>query len=128
MQFPVPQFIDIEDKVIGPMTIKQFLWILPGGTILFFLWISLPFGWFLLIGAPIAVFFGMLAFYKYNGRPFISLINAFFKHLCRPKLFLWKKTNQKFKPIIKQSPRKKTQEKKTRPNLQELAWRTDLNQ
>ena len=29
MQFPVPQFTDVEDKIIGPLTLKQFGIILP---------------------------------------------------------------------------------------------------
>ena len=31
MRATVPQFIDVEDRVIGPLTIKQFLYLLAGG-------------------------------------------------------------------------------------------------
>ncbi|KKS92044.1 MAG: hypothetical protein UV69_C0039G0006, partial [Parcubacteria group bacterium GW2011_GWE2_43_12] len=30
-QFVVPQFIDVEDKIIGPITVRQFIIIMVGG-------------------------------------------------------------------------------------------------
>ncbi|MEK7583116.1 MAG: PrgI family protein [Patescibacteria group bacterium] len=31
MRFHVPQFIEKENKIIGPLTLRQFLWLLIGG-------------------------------------------------------------------------------------------------
>ena len=52
MQFQVPQFLDVEDKIIGPFTIKQFLY-LAGGVGLGYLCIRFVplLGWFLGIGS-----------------------------------------------------------------------------
>jgi hypothetical protein len=36
MQFPVPQFTDVEDKIIGPLTVKQFFILLVSAAIIFF--------------------------------------------------------------------------------------------
>ena len=38
MQFRVPQFIDIEDKVIGPLTLKQFAYVLGAAGFAFLIW------------------------------------------------------------------------------------------
>ncbi len=35
MQFPVPQFTEVEDKIIGPLTLKQFGIIFGVGVIIF---------------------------------------------------------------------------------------------
>lgn len=91
MQFNVPQFIEIEDKLIGPLTLKQFLYLLGGGGLLFILWYVLTFGLFIIIAIPIGIFFILLAFYKVNGRPFINLIGAGIVYLTKPRLYLWKK-------------------------------------
>jgi len=34
-QFTVPQFIDVEDKILGPITIRQFLILLVGCIVIF---------------------------------------------------------------------------------------------
>ena len=38
MQFSVPQFVEVEDKIIGPLTLKQFLVLLGGGFVVFVLY------------------------------------------------------------------------------------------
>ena len=35
MRFQLPQFIETEIKIIGPFTLKQFMWIGAGGALLF---------------------------------------------------------------------------------------------
>lgn len=91
MRFNVPQFLEIEDKIIGPLTLKQFGYMLAGGAILFILYQFLRFWLFVIIGAPVALLFFALAFIKVNGRPFVSLLGAFVNFLFKPKLFVWKK-------------------------------------
>ena len=44
MQFAVPQFTDVEDKLIGPLTLKQFLMMLATGGVLLFFWSLFGFG------------------------------------------------------------------------------------
>jgi len=94
MQFKVPQFIEIEDKIVGPLTLKQFLYLLAGVGALAVLWFYLTLGAFLLIGIPIGILVLALAFYKYNGRPLISILGSFIKYITKPRLYLWKKDNK----------------------------------
>ena len=92
MRFDVPQFIEVEDKIIGPFTLKQFLFLLAGGGILFLLWYSLPnLFLFILIGLPIFIIVLFLTFKKVNGRPFLTYLLSMLKHFGKPRLYLWRK-------------------------------------
>lgn len=89
MQFQVPQFIEVEDKIFGPLTFKQFVYLLGGAGIAYMLWRALPF----YVAAPLmAVFVGLgvaLAFFQYNGQPFIVAVEHAFFYFLRSKLYLW---------------------------------------
>ncbi|MBU1137331.1 PrgI family protein [Patescibacteria group bacterium] len=91
MQFKVPQFIELEDKIVGPLTIKQFLFLAGGGALLFVLWLVLALGAFIVVAIPIGGIAMALAFYRPNGQPFIFLVISFFNYLFKPKLYLWRK-------------------------------------
>ncbi|MDD5589550.1 MAG: PrgI family protein [Candidatus Portnoybacteria bacterium] len=91
MQFHVPQFLDIEDKIIGPLTLKQFAYLAGGGVLLFILSNYVKLWLFLIIAAPLAAFCMALAFIRVNGRPFISIFGAFVNYMVKPKLFVWKR-------------------------------------
>jgi hypothetical protein len=90
MRFEVPQFIEIEDKIFGPLTWRQFLYLGGGvgmGVVLFF---TTPFIIFLIIGLPLALLAGALAFYPVNNRPFSFFLEAIINYVRRQKLYLWK--------------------------------------
>ena len=94
MQFEVPQFIDIEDRIFGPLTWRQFLYLGGGigmGVVLFFTTSIII---FLLIGLPLAVLAGALAFYPVNNRPFSFFLEAIFNYLGSSKLYLWRKKDE----------------------------------
>lgn len=94
MQFQVPQFIEVEDKIFGPLTLKQFIYVIGGAGLAFICYKYLP----LLIAIPLGLAFlgfGLaLAFYKINGKPFIVILEAAFKYASGNKLFIWKKTEK----------------------------------
>ena len=99
MQFQVPQFIEVEDKIFGPLTFKQFVYCAGGLGSAYIFWRVLP----IYIGAPfIAATLGLaasLAFFQFNGRPFIqALENAFF-FMVRSKLYLWNNAKKTEKPV-----------------------------
>ncbi len=91
MQFNIPQFIEVEDKIIGPLTLKQALYLGGGIGLLFMLWFFLKLSAFIIVAIPIGILCGALAFYKVNGRPFISFLASLLKYLRKPRLYLWKK-------------------------------------
>ncbi len=132
MQFQVPQFIEVEDKIFGPFTFKQFVYIAGGLGLAYVLWRILP----SLIAAPLAIgvicFAIALSFMQYNGRPFMVAIETAFFYFIRTKLYLW---NNKTKKRIQEARLNPTlpQEnlyvpKLTDSRLHELAWSLDIKE
>ncbi len=96
MQFQVPQFIDVEDKIFGPLTLKQFIYLAGGAGASAALWVYLPSKILsILLILPIAGFSLALAFYRMNNKPFIDVVEAAFYYLVGGKLYIWKKVEKK---------------------------------
>lgn len=95
MRFEVPQFIEIEDKIFGPFTWKQFVYLVGGGGALFIIYSLTPLIITIILGGPVVAFACALAFYKYNERPFVHTLEAFAGYLMRSKLYLWRKEDKK---------------------------------
>jgi len=97
MQFHIPQYIDIEDKLFGPLTFKQALYVVGGAGGAFLIYKVIP---ILFIAAPLilawAVLAWALAFYPKEklGKPFIEILEAGFNYMLRDKLYTWKKTTK----------------------------------
>ena len=90
MQYQVPQFIEVEDKIFGPLTIKQFIYLGGGGGLCLALFTLLPFSIALIVAIPVAGGALALAFYEVNGRPLITAIEHAFTYLVNSKIYLWK--------------------------------------
>jgi hypothetical protein len=91
MQFNVPQFIDVEDKIIGPLSLKQFLLLLGGGMVLVLLWYFFKLWFVLLVGGPIVLAIAASIFIKINGRPLPTVFMAWLNYWLKPKFYIWKK-------------------------------------
>lgn len=91
MKFRVPQFIDMEDKIIGPFTLKQFGYMVGAGGVSFVIWTFIPVHFVaVLIIAPIAGLFLALAFVKYNNRSFGEFLESAFVYYTGAKVYTWK--------------------------------------
>ena len=94
-QFIVPQFIEVEDKILGPITTRQFIILLISGIVVFlsFRYGDLTFFIFSLI------FFGfgglVIAFVKVNGQSFHYFMLNMIQTLRRPSRRVWHKTLSK---------------------------------
>lgn len=136
MEYHVPQFIEVEDKIIGPLTLKQFIYIagVVGLCVVFFSY--LPFILALLLSLPIAALGIALAFYKVNGKPFIQMLEAGFNYYISEKLLLWKQEapSQQENGAAAASAAAtdaavlaaRSTPKLTRGKLSELAWSLDV--
>ncbi len=91
MQFNVPQFVEVEDKIFGPLTLKQFLMLLGGGLILLFAWFLFKLWFVVVLAIPIALFLVAVIFVKINGRPFMSFLAAWIRYLSNPRTYIWKR-------------------------------------
>ncbi|OGZ08401.1 MAG: hypothetical protein A3C93_04270 [Candidatus Lloydbacteria bacterium RIFCSPHIGHO2_02_FULL_54_17] len=90
MQFQVPQFLDVEDKIIGPFTIKQFLYLAGGLGMGYLAFRFIP--WIgIILGLAFAAFGATLAFYKFNNKPFIFILESAFSYIKSTRFYVWKK-------------------------------------
>lgn len=128
MQYQVPQFIEIEDKIFGPLTFKQFLYVGGGAAIGFIIWTALPKVFAILIGAPIVGFFMAAAFYQVNGRPFLSFIEGALRYSMSSKLYIWKKTEKKPQKAEQKEVENNqmTIPKLSQSKLREISWGLDV--
>ena len=88
-QFVVPQFIDVEDKIIGPITTRQFLILLTGALIIGLAYKLFDFTLFVVFSLLVLMVVGVIAFLKINGRPFHYFILNLIQTFRRPKLRVW---------------------------------------
>lgn len=129
MRFQVPQFIDVEDKIFGPMTFKQFIYVVGGIGICVIFFILLPRFLAIVISLPVIIFSSALAFYRVNGKPFVSMVEAFVKYFFTNKLYIWKKGPPSLESYG--GPKDKTIEqiyvpKLSDSKLKELTWSLDV--
>ena len=130
MRFEVPQFIDIKDKIFGPFTFAQFLFLGGGLGLAYAITRIIP----TFLKYPIALIpavFGLaLAFYKVNGRPFAMMVQAFFIYIFSNKLFIW--SQRTIAPEVKPAKKEKEQPAEefvqpiTNDRLRDLAWNLDI--
>jgi len=95
MLFTVPQYIDVEDKVVGPLTVKQLLWMIAAGVLTLIMWAILPKVLFFIIAIPELLIFGALAFYRPYGQPLVGFVISGIFFLFGPKIYVWKRDIQK---------------------------------
>ncbi len=88
-QFIVPQFIDVEDKIFGPITTRQFVIMLVGFLIIAATYKLFDFSLFVAFGLLVLGISGIIAFLKINGRPFHYFILNLFQTIKRPRLRIW---------------------------------------
>ena len=132
MRYQVPQFIEVEDKIFGPLTLKQFLYTAGGAASGFIIWSIFPTFIAVIIGAPVVIFFLALAFYKYNNRPFVITVENSIKYFLGNKLYIWKKQPKEIEP---KRPEEKQEEdpglyvpKLSVSKLKELSWSLDIDE
>ena len=92
MRYQVPQFIEIEDKIFGPFTFKQFTYLIGGGGLSAAIWFTIPSSFlkFILI-APVVSISLAFAFYKVNNKPFLYIFVSAMQYFIGAKLYVWKK-------------------------------------
>ena len=127
MNFQVPQFIEIEDKIVGPFTFRQFLYLAGGIGLSFILYAFLP---LMVAIIPIIVVMALaisLTFFKINNRPFVFTLESAIFYFVRSKLYLW------YKKPVKMTGGKKMAEVTTtnitrlsESRLADIAWNLDV--
>jgi len=90
-QFVVPQFIDVEDKILGPITTRQFAIIMVTALVMFIIYKILYIWYALAIDVMLLAAALVLAFVRVNGQPFHYFLLNFFQTFRRPPIRVWNK-------------------------------------
>lgn len=133
-QYKVPQNIDLEDKIVGPFTMKQFAYLMGGGLLIYAIYqIFLPYEngiiYTVILALPVAFLALALTFIKINDRPFEKFIVNYFQFLFSPKRRIWSRGYETPMVIIKTPVKQKAsttaQEKKA--SLNDIATSLELS-
>jgi len=115
-QFTVPQFIEVEDKIIGPITVRQFILLLIGGLIMFLEYKLSDIVLFIFLAIPTFIIVSLFAFLKVNGMPFHYFLLNVVATFKKPKVRVWLRELKNFsvhqdtkgsasvKPVVAKSP------------------------
>lgn len=131
-QFQVPQFITVEDKVIGPFTIKQFLYVAAGALLIIGMYLTLESFLFFPLAILIGSLASSLAFLKINEQPLPAVIKNALFYFLRPRLYIWKKEIPRA-----EKPQEKAKKEEavvsriptlSESKLSDLAWSLDIKE
>ena len=133
MEFQVPQFIEVEARIFGPLTVKQFVYLVGGAGSIFFIYYFVDsIFWTIILSLPIVVLALALAFYKINNRAFAIVLEDAFNYFISNKLYIWRRTPKKISdlsPLV--SPEQKdgiiSIPKMSGSRLRELSWSLDVS-
>lgn len=97
-QYVVPQFIDVEDKILGPITTRQFAILMVTGLVMFIIYSILTrvrpadgIWYALAVDIPLLGAALVLAFVRINGQPFHYFLLNFFQTFRRSPVRVWNK-------------------------------------
>ncbi len=95
MQFSVPQFTDVEDRIVAGLSLKQFGIVFGAGVIIFAFYtltksVVAVIVMFLFVGIPALV----VAFGKINGRPIYAAFGNFIRYFTGSKVYIFHKQAQ----------------------------------
>lgn len=135
MRFQVPQFIEVEDKIFGPLSLKQFIYLAGGGGLTFLVYVLLDS--IILAFIPALIIMGIsatFAFYKINRQPFVHIVESAFKYYRGNKLYIWRK-EEKVKPRTTETAIKDAKNyasimvpKISDSKLKDLIWSLDIKE
>lgn len=131
MQFPVPQYIDIEDKIAFRLTAKQLGWFALAGAILFFVWQFFTMEVFVISAILVGGLAVGFAFFQPFGMTMPQLVMASFQYLIKPKKYFWYKRPEKDvsaapKKVKTSAAAKEASFKRKRATLEDLEKISDV--
>lgn len=129
-QYQVPQFITVEDKIIGPLTLKQSGFLGTAAVLIFLMrfffreFVFWPLA-FLIGGFAVA-----LSFLSINGQPFWVVFKNWVLYTIRPRVYIWKQTPQEKRRVqpeeTKHEPKITKVPKISESKLSDLSWSLDI--
>ena len=129
-QYQVPQCIEVEDKIFGPLTLRQFIYLAGGAGLSLVFFTLLP----IIVAIPlIGMAMGVgaaFAFYTVNGRPLISAAEHALSYMLGHKLYLWKQRDEAPAPQAKTAvpvdPSTLLVPRLSQSRLKDLSWSLNI--
>ncbi|MEK7122830.1 MAG: PrgI family protein [Patescibacteria group bacterium] len=90
-QITIPQFIEAEDRILGPITARQFVILLVAAGLIYVAYKTSDLTLFIIMAIIIGGSAATLAFYRVNGQPFHFFLLNIVRTASRPSLRVWKK-------------------------------------
>ena len=124
MQFKVPQDVQREDQIIGPLTLKQMVILGVGGGLAYLVYIQLSRSYHIEVWLlPVFIISALtiaLAFLKIHGLPFYQFILHFieYKFLVKKRIWIQKTANPYISPKMA-TKKVKTEKKENKPARKE---------
>ena len=94
MQFQVPQFLDVEDKIVGPFTLKQFLYLVGSVGLAYMAWRFVWTGIGHILALASLALGAALAYYRPNKKPFVYMIESAFNYIKNSRRYIWQRRKQ----------------------------------
>lgn len=91
MRYQVPQFIDIEDKIIGPLSLKQFFFLAGSGTLVLIFFFLFKLAYAIILSIPVVAIGASFAFIKIGGMPLSRYIISLVGFAFKPQEYHWRK-------------------------------------
>ncbi len=113
MRFNVPQFIEYETKLIGPLTLRQALFIIIPGGFCFLLYLAYAKTNFALFFFPSLIIMGVslsMAFLKVAGQSLPAFLLNLLKFIVNPKTYVWRKPAQPIMRLVFKTEKKEEKE------------------
>jgi len=96
MRFKVPKDVDIEDRIAGPLTLKQLGWLGGGVGICIVLWKMLDFQLFVVCAVIILGLSAGFAFVRPYNQSLIGFCGSVLMFLSKPKQYFWRRIGINF--------------------------------
>ena len=90
-QYPIPQFIDSEGKIIFFLTFRQFFLLVGGGAVCLFFYYILPFWLFAGLSLIVMGLIAAIAFLKVNNESVVKIFLHFISYSTGVKNYTWQK-------------------------------------
>ena len=139
MEYQVPQFIEVEDKIVGPLTLRQFIYLAGTAGLCVIFFFTFPLFLAIIASLPVIALGAALAFYRVNGKSFVEMLEAGFTYYTGGKLFIWRRKESTQADLQKEANTAAAAAKEataaraarlaprlTSGKLSELAWSLDV--
>ena len=103
MRFQVPQFIDIEDRIIGPLTLKMFGYYAVAFMLLVPLYVLLDLSLFITLALPTVGVAALFAHVRIHGQSFVAVLAHGIQFFVSPRVYVWRRGGGPYEMVIQGS-------------------------